>query len=477
LWEERKIRICLIRPSYSSVYDFMKEKVEKKHVYPPLGLMYIASYLQKDDHEVMILDAEVDNIITVKEITRRLEEFDPDIVGCGATTPEIEMSEAILKSAKDNLGVMTVAGGPHATALPEDVLRNSFVDFVVRGEGEETMSEIVSGCHVTEIDGLSYRHLGEIRHNRERDLLDVHTLLFPARDLINNEKYVYPVPKKGMRPATSIQTSRGCPNRCTFCYHMFGSSIRFRDPQSVVDEIEECITQYGTEFVVFVDDTFTCSKDHVVQICEAIMRRKLEIPWFCQGRVDTILRNGEETLDIMKRAGCEKFSVGVESGNQQQLNRVKKGNALENIRKAISLLKRKDFDTDAGFIIGLPYDTEKTIEETVQFAMSLDLDRANFNVMTPYPCTEIFDQAEKGDGIHFVNTDWKRFKRWGNAVIRTDEVSADRLIELQKDAHMRFYLRPRIIEAHLKEFYAGNDSAYYHRPLLNAIHEWEKRLK
>lgn len=470
------MKIALVRPAYSPVYNLMKEKVEQKHVYPPLGLMYIASYLRKDGHEVKIIDAEVDNIFTVKEITSLLEEFKPDVVGCGATTPEIEMAEAILRSAKDSLEVITIIGGPHATALPEDVLQNMFIDFVVRGEGEETMREIISDKFSYAADGISYHCMGGFRHNPDRKLLNINQLLLPARDLIDNSKYVYPVPRKGMRPTTSVQTSRGCPSQCTFCFRSFGNKVRFRDPKLVVDEIEECMTKYGAEFIVFVDDTFTMSKSHVIGICTEIIKRGLRFSWFCQGRVDTVLRNGKETLGVMKNAGCEKFSVGIESGNAEQLKRIKKGITLDEVRQAVKLLHEEGFETDAGFIIGLSYDTEKTIEDTVRFAMSLDLDRANFNIATPYPRTEMFEQAKRDEGLHFVRTDWRDFKRWGNAVIRTDEVSADRLIELQRQIQMRFYLRPKIIERHLREFYAGNDSAYYHRPLLNAIHEWERSL-
>ena len=467
------MKVVLIRPPYSTLYELIKTKTKEKLVFPPIGLMYVASKLIDDGHKVKIIDAEVDDL-TLPQIMKEIMDFNPGVVGTGVTTPDFDIGNKILKEVKDNSkNIITMIGGAHPTVLPTEVLsENSHIDFVIRYEGEITTTELVNTLEnksdIKAIEGISYRDKdGKIKHNPDRQLIaDVNTIPWPARELIDQKKYLFPAPKKGMSSVTTIQTARGCPNRCAYCYRMFGHKVRFRDTKSVVDEIEYCMNKYGIEFIVFVDDTFTLVKRRVMEICDEILHRGIDISWNCLARADTL---DAEMLSKMKKAGCIQLSMGVESGNQKMLDRIKKGTTLEQYKKGYKLLKSLGFETRGSFILGLPHETRETIKDTINFAKELDLDRAFFNIFTPYPGTEMYEKTIRGEGIHLITKDWKEFKRWGNAVVELDGIKREELIELQKKAMTEFYVRPKILWFHIKEFLKGEHSAYYYRPLWYAI--------
>jgi len=253
---------------------------------------------------------------------------------------------------------------------------------------------------------------------------------------------------------------------------MFGNRVRLRDPVLVVNEVEDCIKNYGTEYINFVDDTFMVNARRVIELCEEITRRKLEFSWQCFTRADTI---EEGLLRAMKEAGCKQISVGVESGNQEILDKAGKGIKLAQYVRAYELLGKVGFEKRGSFILGLPYDTAKTLRETIDFAKKLKLDRAFFNICTPYPGTQLFQMAEEGEGLHLVTRSWKEFKRWGNAVVELETVSRDKLIEWQKIAMMEFYARPGIILHHLKAFISGDHQKFFYRPLFFGLQEFYDR--
>lgn len=474
------MRVLLTRPAYSPLYQLITSKTKWKLVFPPMGLLYIAAALEEEGHQVEVVDGEADNL-TSDEIVQRVEVSKPDIVGAGATTVDFEQAKSILSQVKERFGVMTVLGGAHGTILPNQVLEeNHHIDYIVRGEGEitirELLNEIGGNKNFSQVDGLSYREEGRVINNRERGLIsDLDKNPLPARHLIDGSKYLFPVPRKGMQIMTSIQTARGCPFGCTYCYKMFGREVRFREPTLVVNEIEDCVNRWGVRFVSFVDDTFTIKRERVIEICNQIIRRGLKVSWSCLARADTLK---EDMLKKMKEAGCRLVSTGVESGNQEILNRVKKGVTLKQYEEAYRLLKKIGFETRGSFILGLPYENAKTLRSTVDFAKKLQLDRAFFNIFTPYPGSRLFEATKRGEGVHLLTHCWEDFRRWGNAVIELDDVSRDELIEWQKIAMMEFYARPKTILWHIREFIRGEHSMYYYRPLFFGLGEfYQRKLK
>ena len=474
------MKVLLTRPAYSPLYQLITSKTEQKLVFPPMGLLYVAAALEEEGHQVEIVDGEADDM-TPDMILRRIEVSKPDIVGAGATTVDFEYANSILKQAKESFGVITMLGGAHGTILPNQVLdENHHIDYIVRREGEitvrELLKEIGGNRNFSQVEGISYREDGKVVNNKERSLIsNLDKNLWPARHLLDNSKYLFPVPRKGMQIVTSIQTARGCPYGCIYCYRMFGRKIRFRDPKLVVDEIEDSADRWGVQFISFVDDTFTVDRERVIEICEQIIRRKLNISWACLARVDTLEEN---MLKKMREAGCEQVSTGVESGNQEILDGLKKGTKLEQYEEAYRMLKKIGFETRGSFMLGLPHENVETLRNTIDFAKKLQLDRAFFNICTPYPGTPLFQMAEEGDGLSLLTKDWKEFKRWGDAVIELDGVSSDELIKWQRIAMMEFYARPKIIFNHIKEFLKGEHAKYYYRPLFFGLAEfYNQKLK
>jgi len=468
------MKIVLTRPAYSPLYQLITSKAKHKEVVPPLGLLYVAAALEQDRHQVEIIDGELEDL-TPSEILRRIELSKPQVIGASATTVDFDYANLILRTAKENFTLTTILGGVHPTVLPNQILsENPHIDYLVRGEGEitarELLEELEGSKNFSRVNGLSYRERGEIINNPDRPFMpDLNKNLLPARHLVDQSKYILPVPGKGMQRTTSIQTMRGCPFDCIYCYRMFGKHVRFRDPVLVADEIEDCINRYGIECIVFMDDNFALEPERVIELCEQIVNRKLNFSWYCFSRASTIK---EDLLGIMKDAGCKEISIGVESGNQEILNAAGKNTTLEQYIKAYKSLGKFGFERRGSFILGLPYENSSTLRDTVNFAKRLSLDRAFFNICTPYPATRLFQMSQRGEGLRLITNSWKEFKRWGNAVIELEDVSRDELIEWQKIAMMEFYIRPRIIFYHIKQFIKGNHTRFYYRPLFFGLKEF-----
>ncbi|MFC2046724.1 B12-binding domain-containing radical SAM protein [Chloroflexota bacterium] len=471
------MKILLIRPAYSPLYQLITSKTKDKAVSPLLGLLYVAAALETDRHQVAIIDGEADDL-TPSELVKQVEIRKPDIVGVGATTVDFDDANLVLEEVKVRFSIKTLLGGPHATVLADQAMHeNPHIDYVVRGEGEITTRELLRQLEqkgdLSQVEGLSYREEARIIHNADRSFIpDLNENCLPARHLVNQAKYLLPVPGKGMRRITAVQAMRGCPFKCVYCYRMFGNRVRFRDSALVIDEIENCISNYGVEYVSFVDDTFMVNAKRVTEFCKEIINRNLKFSWRCYTRADTI---EEDLLRIMKEAGCKQISIGVESGNQEILDRAGKATKLEQYVRAYELLEKIGFEKRGSFILGLPYEDANTLRDTIDFAKKLKLDRAFFNIATPYPGTQLLEMAERGEGLYLTTKSWKEFKRWGNAVIGLEDTSRDQLMEWQQIAMMEFYARPKIIFHHIKAFIGGDHKYFYYRPLLFGLTEFYHR--
>ena len=338
-----------VRPCYSHVYSRFKLG-RACDVVPPLGYLYLASYLEANGHKIGIIDGEMEQL-DKHQIVNQVLALNPDFVGIGATTPEFTDSSHILHKIKElSPHIVTVTGGPHPSALPEETLReNPHIDYVVRYEGEQTTLELLDTLDdngdVSCIKGLAYRKEGDVISNKDHDpILDIDALPFPARHLINNKRYLHPIfGKRGLAPATAMITSRGCPYQCIFCYRSKErSKTRFRSPSNIVDEMGEVVNRYNIKSISFHDDTLTLSRKRVLKMCDEIIERGIDIQWFCLARVDTLDR---ELLITMKKAGLVGLSIGVESGNQKILDGVKKETRLEQYRVAFKLLTDLEIET------------------------------------------------------------------------------------------------------------------------------------
>lgn len=444
--------VLLVRLPYEGIYSSFHKKASMVRIFPPLGLMYLASSLEKNNHQVRILDLAVERF-DYNDIEEYIKKLNPDIIGTGATTPEIQNVEELFAFIKKiNPKVKTVLGGPHATILPDESILDKNTDIVVRGEGEYSIVEIVNflkgRIKLENILGISYKKHDKIKKNPGRPPIEkLDELPVPARHLVKVKKYLWPVEGKGLIPITPILTTRGCPFPCIFCNRILGKKVRLRSPKLVVDEIEDTYNIHGITYYIMQDETFTLKKERVDEICDEIIKRRLEITWFAMVRADLV---SKKIFQKMKDAGCTRITMGVESGNQKILDILKKGTKLTQYREAFHWAKEVGLETRASFILGNPYETRQTINDTINFARELEIDEAYFNIMTPYPGTEVYNMSKREEGIILLEDKWAEFKRWGNAVIRVGDLSQKDLIKFQEKAMRKFYLRPKILWRQLR---------------------------
>lgn len=442
------LRIILIRPEYSGIYGkFSLGKKVTSSECPPLGLCYIAAVLEAMGHEVRIIDGQAEHR-SVEKISQDILGYDPDIVGITATTPLINAAARIAELVKKgNEGIKTIVGGPHVTAMPIETLEEfPHIDMGVVGEGEGTISLIASAISndrpLSNIDGVVLRHNGAVIYNHPGPVSkDLDMLPFPARHLCNPSHYRSISAHGEVGIFTAMESSRGCPFQCIFCYPIFGRTVRFRSAKSIVDEMESVHKDFKVKIIGFIDDTMTVNRKRMLKLCDEVTNRGLqkEVEWGCTTRVDTI---DEEMLRKMKKAGCVRINYGIESGNPEILKIIRKGITLEQAEKAVMLANRVGIETVAYFILGHPYETRETIRETINFAKTLKADVVEFSIMTPFPGTELWRMVErKCGGIKFLSKEWSEFGHYGHAVISVNDISPDDLLHYQKLSFKEYYLR------------------------------------
>lgn len=415
---------------------------------PPLGLLYVAGYLEKySNHQLKMIDAQVDRL-DYPELQARIKEYAPDVIGLTAMTFTLLDVISTVKAAKEVCpSVKIVLGGPHPHIYPEETLNLKGVDFVVLGEGEETFLDLVNNLNNPEalkkIIGLAFKDNGQIINNGPRSFLrNLDELPFPPRELLPYQKYFSLLAKT--KPITTMFTSRGCPYQCTFCDRPnLGKLFRARSANSVVDEMAECLS-LGVKEIFVYDDTFTVSRQRVIDICQEILKRGLVFSWDIRARVNTV---DEEVLTWLKKAGCVRIHYGVEAGTEKILKVLNKGITLEQALKVFKMTKKMGIDTLAYFMIGSPTETREDILATIDFAKKLDPDFVQITLLTPFPATKIYYQAlyEK----IFPADYWQRFAQNPQKNFKTSywtkELPLEELKELLTMFYKKFYLRPSYI--------------------------------
>jgi anaerobic magnesium-protoporphyrin IX monomethyl ester cyclase len=368
----------------------------------------MAAVLSESNYEVNIVD------LNVAQDQQFIPENNWDLVGITLDTSRYYKGMKYASMLKSK-GTKVVVGGPHASFMADEILRSGSADFVVRGEGEDTMLELVKalseGGKLEQIRGLSYRGDNQLIHNADRTYPDnLDTLPFPARHLLDMDKYR--TSKLGTRSITSILTSRGCPYQCSFCASskLAGTFWRARSVESILEEIQFVKDTYGYRAYAFVDDNFTLNPQRVIDLCKEICKRGWDIHWWCFSRVDTIVRN-PEMVSLMYEAGCRSTYIGIESRNQETLDSYNKKISADISREAIAILKENKIEMTASFIIGALNENKEMVEDTLRFAKSLNPNTVSFTILTPYPGTDLFEKVKdriitfdwrKYDGIHSV---------------------------------------------------------------------------
>ncbi len=421
----------------------------------PLGLMYVATGTRRAGFEdLTILDMKVDDL-RVPQAADRLEKLRPDVIGLSAMTYEAGCLHALAAEMKRRLpGVVIVAGGPHPSVAADDVMKDTNVDFCVRGEGELTFPALLAalrdGCtDFSEVLGVAWRRTsadgaaGEIVLNPDRtpsDTLD--ELGFPAWDLVDVLKY-HSVPRGGIiyahKEFATIFSSRACPWRCTYCHNSYGKKFRERSARHVLEEIDMLVSTYGVRELVFYDDIFNFKPDRAKAICRGLIDRdyglKLTFPNGLRGDI-----LDEELVDLMKEAGMYRAMIAIESAVPRVQKVMKKNLRIPQTKKIVDYMSSRGVMTHGAFMLGFPSETREEMEETIRWARDSSFHTAAFYRVIPFKGTELFRQVEEAG--HVLPTDWSHYEPYYSE-INVSAVPEEEIGKLRRSAYWRFYLSPK----------------------------------
>ena len=386
-----------------------------EYIPPPFGILALAAYLLRAYPEVVVevVDSQSEGL-DWSRLEKRIAGEAPDLVApSGLSTANAFHSIRVCQLVKKiNPKIYTVVGGQHFTALTEETLRiYPEVDFIVRGEGEVTFTELVNTLNThgspESLSGISYRRGNEIVHNPDRALIcDLDTLPSPAYQLVSKHMkgYYFALMAEKETPFAIIEGSRGCSYKCAYCSQspFWRQTQRTKSSKHILDEIEYLYKTFGSRFFWFTDDYFTLGA-RAEEICRGLKERNLDIQWFCQARCDDIVVNAD-ILPLLREAGCVWMLVGFDNPSPEVLNSFRRyGINRDNAKKAVNLLREHGVFSQGTFIIGHRSDTRESVEALRRYADWLDPDIATFMALTPYPGTEVYSEAKQSGWIEDEN--------------------------------------------------------------------------
>ena len=451
--------LFLVPPETISLESSVPKALEGgKGYYPKLGLLYVAAYYERETgNQPVFIDCPPENV-SQEELSRRVKEVQPDMVAMSIMTFNLLdalHTARILKRDHPNLKVCL--GGPHVNLYPKETLHQPEIDYVVFGEGEKIFFHLIqaleTGDTLKSIKGLGWKEKGEEHINSaETELLNLNELPFPARHLVDISSYKHIIGEG--RQFFTIQATRGCPAACSFC-DIRKTKFRVRSPESVVDEIEELV-EMGVDDLFFVDDTITIDKKNVLEICDLIVKRNINIHFKISARVDTI---NKEVIAALKKAGCYRIHYGIESASPKHLKYLQKGQTPEKVERACKMTRDAGLGFFAYMMIGIPHETKEEMFETVDFAKKLKPDYAQFSICTPYPKVELYYQMIQ-EGI--VPEDyWQEFAENPSADFKikfwNKDFSEEELRDLQDECHARFYRSPTYLMKQITKLRSWSD--------------------
>lgn len=432
-------------PSIENIYLSTNVKVGALS-YPSLTLATLAGNLEKE-HQVRIVDLNLSTGI-YQDLFNEIEDFKPDFIASSANTPLYPSMKEIMYKVKTRYpNIKTIVGGPHITASPAEAARETCFDIIVIGEGDTVISELLAASSIGDVPGIIYKDnfSGKMVSTPKRELIsDINALPNPAWQLFKLDKYKNSRLASRKNPVGLLQTSRGCAFSCNFCSKLtFGRLFRAKDSKKVVDEIEYMLG-CGFKEIHICDDSFTQNINRAKEICLEIIKRNLKFPWsIINGiRVDMV---DFEFFKLAKKAGCWQIGFGIESGDQEVLDRVNKKTNLDQIETAIRLAKKAGIDTFGFFILALAGETEKSMRRTIEFAKKLPLDTAKFDICIPYPGTDYYQELNLAGRIRSKN--WSKYSchQIDEPLFNHPNLTWPIIGVYYKKAFREFYLRPSYI--------------------------------
>lgn len=476
------MRCALVIPSWVPE-DIFSSKTASSQInyWQPVGTLYVASVLQKAGHDVRFFNGA---FLSHEKLISEVKDFGPEFIGIYSTTfgwnKAKKTAEDIRKiipihpplnkggiegrckgRSKEGLHRPFIAvGGPYPIAMQEYCLKDAgeCIDALITGEGEYTVLEITerlkAGKELDGVLGVIYWKNGNIIKNPPRPLItDLDSLPFPARELLGDANLYIPPPATYRRkPVAVLITSRGCNRRCIYCFQIDkerASGIRYRSIENVLKEIEHCIRQ-GYKEIKFIDDTLAADYDRAMQLAGEIKARGLDFTWFASACVNQV---DKPLLKAFKDAGCWAILFGAESGVQKNLHAIRKGITLEQTRNAVKWANEVGLKVHTPFLFGIPGETFEEGLKTIEFAISLNPDMANFHAITPFPGTYLYDNREKYGVISEELSDYT----YQGAAFIPYTMTKDDILKLRQIAFKRFYARPLFIIKKLFEIRNLND--------------------
>jgi radical SAM superfamily enzyme YgiQ (UPF0313 family) len=472
------MRVLLVKPQSNS-----------DSIQPILGLGYLAAQLKKNQ-EVKILDC-IKEKLPPSKFKRFIYDYNPEVVGIQSLTTDLKLVNDYLATIKKfNSNIITIIGGPHPSSAGAAALLDfPQADFAFQGEAEIGLPQLLTELeaqrsklkgqgspftfHLSpltrkEIPGLIYRSGNEIETNPPLFYDNLDDFGFPAWDLIQPQDYP-PAPHGGFFrqfPVAPLNISRGCPCDCSFCSvnKISGKKIRYRNLESVIEEIRLLQNRHHVKEIHIIDDNFTWDRPFVLRFCDALIKNNLALSWTCPNgvRVDTLDR---ELLKAMKKAGCYSLSVGIESGSDHILQYLKKNISRDYIKSKIDLIKDARMDAIGFFILGFPSETKEDMLNTIQFSLALGLKRAQFILFHPFPGSEIYGQLNlplENKNNHSSSS------TYADPAFVPVGISIPELKNIQRSAFLKFYLRPKAFLSLI----AGIKSMRHLLYLLKRIKRW-----
>jgi radical SAM superfamily enzyme YgiQ (UPF0313 family) len=427
------ITVLLMRPPTSIRYSTL-----------PIGLLYIASYLEKYGKKVYIYDGRIESesIEKLKDIINYIK---PDYIGISLLTYEGNFGHLTASIAKQiNNKIKIVIGGPHASTFPRCILKDKNIDIVCCSEGEIAMNEICSGKKFEEIPNIYYRNEdANIVCNPVGEFIDINDIPLPAYHLIDFNKYFSKTIVHGHLYAdnriASIVTSRGCPYGCIYCHKSFGRNTRLRTPESIIMEMKILYEKYNVREIHIEDDIFNIDINRAKKIMKLILENKLKIHiQFPNGiRADLI---DEDLMAKFKLAGVYRMSLGIETANPEIQKYIDKNLKLSEVEKTINLARKYNISVNGFFMIGFPYESYEQITNTINLSKKLKLCSAEFSIVTPFPATMLYHIVKNEMKIN-LPTDINYYQTH-NKIINLSAVSDSELQRFHKHAFITFYLNP-----------------------------------
>jgi anaerobic magnesium-protoporphyrin IX monomethyl ester cyclase len=459
------MRILLVRPPASTF-----------NVSPPIGLGYLATSLRREGHWVSVLDCTKEEM-TLPGFRSFLRQKTPcDIYGFQTYSCEVNLVRQCLQVVREEVpNAVRVIGGAHPSGAFNCLEELPNADFAFLGEAEISLAQFcntLSGSSTPSwesVPGILWRDNGKTRNTTRYSEPQLDKLGFPAWDLIDPRSYPA-APHGGFAkrfPVAPLIISRGCPYSCTFCgtKNVTGMKMRYRSPENVIEEIRLLEREYGVKEIHVEDDNFSAVRREVKKFCEAMLRENITIPWYCTSglRLDLI---DEEIAGLMYKAGCYTATIAIESASQRTLNHMKKNLNLEKVPHHIRILRNAGFDLNALFILGYPTETREDVEETIRYALKLDIQRAQFSNFLPIPGTEAYEYVKQRGEIDHLNYD---ALHTADIPYSPPGMTRRELKWLQRKAFLRFHLRPRVLWATLRKVQSFSHLRYLTRRISDYI--------